>query len=281
MNTPARYKCPEKYWERMAIRSGMLSHTLHNAVAVPHNNPMILMDDQAREALHSLEHAIVSRGYDQKNHHTPTRHSPDEAFVLMPHKRGMPLRSLEKSIDAVGARSTVVILPLFLQLDPMVFWTHRAHHIPHAAAAPNQPQVIVEMIRQLKPQLVIATPETARRSETALADANLKTSFAWHLICHPNHLDSLPLERDRYTDAHFIPGCSGAYQCAHLAHEESQHFHLSDAYRWSEINGTLCATSIDDTDPAQLQAFPVCNGHLEAHACPCGATTSFVYNHTV
>ncbi len=259
----------------------MLSHTLHYAVAVPHNGPMDRMKDTVQEALHSLEYRLASAGYDQRNHHTPTRHNPNDAFVLMPHRRGVPLRSLEKSIDAVQATATVVILPLFLQLDPMIFWTHRARHIPHAAAAPNQPQVVVEMIRQLKPQLVIATPETARRTETALAEANLSSSFAWHLICNPHQLDSLPHERERYVDVHFIPGCSGLYQCVHLAGNPPLRFHLSDAYRWSEGSGMLCASSIEHTDPAHLEAFPVCCGRLESSVCPCGATASFVYNQTI
>ncbi|MBP9669076.1 MAG: hypothetical protein KBE09_02185 [Candidatus Pacebacteria bacterium] len=221
-------------------------------------------------ALNALERQLASAMYHQADHHTPTRHESTDTFMLMPHRRGAPLPSLRKTIVETRASATVVILPLFLQLDPMIFWTHREHHIPHAAAAPHQPLVAVELIRQLKPQLVIGTPHTARRVETALAEANVDAPFSWHLICDPRHFELLATSRLVYYDLHTIPGRSVAHQCSHLALKKQSQFHLSCEHTWRENSGVLYATDIDQTLPAPLTDFAALTGHITHEPCPCG-----------
>lgn len=230
------------------------------------------MNDSLPTELLDIEAQLLARGYNQKNHHTPTRFNADDSFVLMPHKRGAPLRSISQSIFATQAKATVVVLPLFLQLDPMVFWTHRAHHIPHAAAPAHQPQVIAALIEQLRPELVIATPATAKRIETALAAANRHASFALHIICNPHDVAETTTERVCYRDVHFIPGCSGAYQCTTLTKEPFL-FHLSEKYDWHHEDGVHYATTKDPDEPFQLQNFPAFAGRVTQSTCPCGATS--------
>lgn len=220
----------------------------------------------------TIERDLLRQTPKPQNHHTPTRHTPEDGFALFPHPRGVPLANLSRTYTYEQARATVACVPFFTQLDPMIFWTDRAHHIPHAAAAMHQMPVCVELIRQLSPQLVVSTLPLARTIETALAENNVTHPFAWHLLCSPTEARDMTTTRRIYIDLHTLPGIGSAYQCPTIA--GSDLFHLAPEFSWRFDADTLYAThSEPESHPCPLSNFPL-HHHvsLSKETCPCAQT---------
>lgn len=206
------------------------------------------------------------------DHCTPTRFVSDDAFELLPHRRGQPLARLLAHFAAEGVSRTIVCLPHFLQLDPMVFWTHRSASIPHAAVSANQSLAIAVMTRELSPQCVIATPATARAFETALAVHGVSADFHWYLYCDVNSLDVIEGDRLTFIDACMLPGISSAYQCRDLASARAGEFHLAPEFSWRISEGCALATSRGH-DLVSLTRYAACHVSDAHRVCPCGEKT--------
>ena len=96
-----------------------------------------------------LETLLTRRPLAPDEHHTPTRFVSSEPFRLVPHVRGHPLPRYREHLRLHRITRTMSCLPHFLQLDPMVFWTHRDARIPHAAVSHSQVQAIQTMVREI------------------------------------------------------------------------------------------------------------------------------------
>lgn len=190
-----------------------------------------------------LETLLHKRRFVPAVHRTPTRFISDDAFMLFPHERGRALPRLATHLAAHGIKRTIVCLPHFLELDPLVFWTHRDADIPHAAVSATQSLAISTMVRELAPQCVIATHESARAFSTALSVSGIDGDFHWYLIAQMGMPADAPDDRPLHIDAHIIPGVSGGYQCAALAQARDARIHLAPEFEWDVADGAALATS--------------------------------------
>ena len=215
----------------------------------------------------SLERTLAARALTHAAHHTPTRFISDDEFHMFPHERGRALPRLAAHFSEHGITTTVTCLPHFLLLDPMVFWTHRAARIPHAAVSANQALAITTMVRELAPQRIIATPLTAQAVEMALRDAQVPADFAWYLFVQPGEPLFVTSYR-AYRDLQVIPGLSGGYQCDALC--DSTRFHLAPEWAWEIEEGRAIGTRSDNPFPlSRFDAFAVSDAQL----CACGRTS--------
>lgn len=211
-----------------------------------------------------VEHALTEQEPSRVAHYTPTRFVADGSFQMFPHVRGKALPRLAAHLDAHGITTTVTCLPHFLLLDPMIFWTHRAKRIPHAAVSANQPLAIATMIRELLPQRVIATTETARAVEAALKEAHVAADFAWYLFVRST--DPLfETARTTYRDLQAVPGLSAGHQCDAL--RNTIRYHLAPEWDWELEEGRAVGTRSDLPFPlCRFEAFAV----SDTQSCACG-----------
>jgi len=223
--------------------------------------------DASPPSLLELEARLERRFVTASDHHAPTRFQSDDSFQMFPHVRGRALPRLAAHFSEHGITTTVTCLPHFLLLDPMVFWTHRAARIPHAAVSANQALAITTMVRELAPQRIIATPLTAQAVEMALRDAQVPADFAWYLFVQPGEPLFVTSYR-AYRDLQVIPGLSGGYQCDALC--DSTRFHLAPEWAWEIEEGRAIGTRSDNPFPlSRFDAFAVSDAQL----CACGRTS--------
>jgi hypothetical protein len=190
--------------------------------------------------------------------------------MLYPHERGKGLPRLSAHFASARIERTIVCLPHFLMLDPLIFWTHREAQIPHAAVSATQSLAIATMVRELEPQCVIATAESARAFSSALAASGINGDFHWYLIAPMGLPLEAPDERDMYIDAHIVPGLSGGYQCAALARAADVRIHLAPEFEWDLTDERALATSRTSAilPLYRYTVAPV----IESGLCACGET---------
>lgn len=254
----------------------------------PYSSAMTEVEDQVQRArdfwddlptsgvahfIEEYEALLTKHSPSGEYHYTPSRFTVDD-FALVPHKRAEGLLELEATLRECGIATTLTFLPLFLQLDPMVFATHVKVQIPHAAAAPSQLPVALELLKQLTIPFVIASSETAERLDSALlAATHVPRPHIWYIIQPFNSpARTSTLARTVYYDLHLAPGLSVAHQCAHLAREDKYRFHPSERFHFESRGDVLCVTSLHDT-PVPLYNVAIGSGRLAHENCACGRTT--------
>ncbi|MEK7628873.1 MAG: hypothetical protein AAB421_05700 [Patescibacteria group bacterium] len=221
------------------------------------------------DAVTILEGLLEARPLQQYHHHTPTRFEPDDQFLLTPHIRGAAMPSLARTLREHTITRSVVFCSPYLQIDPMIFWTHRSLGIPHASvAAPLQTPTAVELIKQIEPQCVLATVETARSLLTALDTAGIAHPPMWYLLRNTASVERLASDSLVHYDLHVVPGLSVAYQCEQLATESRERFHLAPELIWSEQNGMQYASTEPDA-PLNFSAIPIFRNTTN-QKCMCG-----------
>lgn len=141
-----------------------------------------------------------------------TADHPEKLF-LIPLRLNARWHMLEEEIERVKPFAALLIVPLFWQIAPVFYETFRKREIPVSVLQSRNLPLAVQLIKEVKTDMLVSTPEVAAELQAMLEKEGLPEQIrAWHLIVPFGQKENdIPRFRAAvFVEYHLFPGIAVA-----------------------------------------------------------------------
>jgi len=184
--------------------------------------------------------------------------------------------TLEEHLKSSGALGVLVRLPLFWQVEPLIYYACKnAGSFLFLNDASNMPVGRVA-IKNASFNTIVTTSDDALEFSKHIQEHNCNDFLNW-IVVHP--INDIDINRMKISyantsyiahEVHLFPGIPLFVQCSHLARGKSHHFHVASEFSLDTLEGSISLTG-NESDAVPLYKVSInVSATREKKKCPCG-----------